>query len=1417
MSSFDPSAFISGHTLHLAGLDQTPLDDFIPASPDTEQFLQVSNRFSSSPAPPMQPSTSFASSAGQPPARFDAENVVQANTISISPSHFAAHPVHHTSSATLSNVYTHSQSHASPLAYNDPHLSATSTTDSQNPSPFTRQDQVSPEEQNDEAMLQALDDDFLSRPIEQPFHTLLSSLALNHDMTPSLNQTARPLSPSVSDEHVNQQDAWLMADPPQVPYLLSPVHTSTGAPSPGSKRDLGESKRHYSDSPALPVGPTMAPTGQETTIPIQIPGLVSLHTPEMSQGSRNSSGERLFAYLTQNTLPQNSPVVKVENFGGGGDLITSDSTGIQGPGPTWEPNRFSTTHLSPPLDSVEISQNDSVSRSLSPRMAEVTRSDDGAWMPSTVTGQAGVDPTSREQINDTYLPSLKEQEEQRQLEEKKANVEHWLVGSANPGVPADQPVRKPPLRSGGRPRARSTGDMRGPSSDPLRIDMGNGVALDDSGIPGPGLLLDVQSDCDEEDDELYETESNVEAELDITPPAPQRPTEVDAVPLLDYFTATPDAEPDPSQFIGARPWVDPPSTNEPTETRVQPFSSMAAIMQFKQRADNLETASRVATWGTRRTTWGTRRMSDTAVEELTRSRPALKRLSLGRDKDKSKGSGDKKSLLEVGRLLKRQRSVKSVSEQANESTDKTRNESVPTLVLSRSPSKSSRTLKVNTGASIVAATAGQVAALGGGASFTSRPMSPPTSTWEQAKEQAKNAIRRSRSKSDITRKADPAVVNAPHLSTLIAQVGGPPVLPLSSPTKELEATRPTPIDEDDEDENDDDDLGEGAGVEMDLTVRYGDIIPTLEGFQFQVRQLNPRLEPFLVDRVSQEQLKRYTRLVDCKVKHHQSVRSGKCSSNRYCLALGGEAKILPPKGSQRELGGSTTEYRYNAAPVMDAADRSGDGAVALAQFPRGVPLPRVKRLPAELECPLCFKVKNFYKPSDWTKHVHEDVEPFTCTFPNCADPKSFKRKADWVRHENEKHRQLERWTCNLGDCAHTCYRKDNFVQHLVREHKRPEPKVKTTRAALKGSAASKKVVAGHSSVEDVRAASSSWVDSNQEEINKLWELVEACRHTTTKASRQEPCRFCGNICSSWKKLTVHLAKHMQQISLPVLTLVEQYDVNEDRHTGVMGRGIASHLGGSMIEPTPGSRMEQRVNATSAMPPSNIPTNGTGRLGYGYQANGPVQQQQQPPPLSGTNRPPMAAYNMPNSQYTGGIPFHRASYPGQNHTSSTYPRPAVAPPSQSTPFASDPMYVRQPSTMTQAVYNAAQQPQQHQQQPGGGSGYPPSSNGMTSTTATTTTISNNSYPPPPPPPFNSQQQQQNQQQQYVNNHSTVPTSNGNAYLYVGGASDNNFPSGSTGASSYGTVNGTGTGTGYQAGTYMPNNNQTTPTHYPYQRR
>jgi hypothetical protein len=71
------------------------------------------------------------------------------------------------------------------------------------------------------------------------------------------------------------------------------------------------------------------------------------------------------------------------------------------------------------------------------------------------------------------------------------------------------------------------------------------------------------------------------------------------------------------------------------------------------------------------------------------------------------------------------------------------------------------------------------------------------------------------------------------------------------------------------------------------------------------------------------------------------------------------------------------------------------------------------------------------------------------------------------------------------------------------------------------------------------------VNFGEEVIDDVWARVDRCHKDATKQPRDEPCKFCGNICTTWKKLTVHLAKHMEQITMPVLGLVEQKRVATD--------------------------------------------------------------------------------------------------------------------------------------------------------------------------------------------------------------------------------------------------------------------------------
>jgi hypothetical protein len=759
------------------------------------------------------------------------------------------------------------------------------------------------------------------------------------------------------------------------------------------------------------------------------------------------------------------------------------------------------------------------SRAFDHNLSHIMRSNDGEWLASTSSGHLGIEPTMR---GSECVPSPNKMEEMRLVQEKNAEVQTWLAKS-EAGSEVGDDEGSPRTLS----RAKSTKKrLRAHSTNTHNDALGLGI-VDDFEIPGPGVLIDEDSEDDAED-----SSSELDAE---SPPAnigdDSAESDADEVSPLEEIPPE-QQEPLPRQFYRARPWQDPVDGNVFTGIKAQPSTSNAAMVKYDQQAAIFETASRAATWGTRR------RLSEGDINSIIGDGNKLQQMSLTDQK-----SGDRRtSLFNKARgLVPRRRSSSNnnkkktpepVVDHSNtvEATHKQRGESLGSITpIRRNPSfgRSKKSPPLDTGSALMAMT-GQLAAIGRSSSAT--PMSPgaASGTWK--------TLKRQRSKSELPRTSGKLSAK-PGLAELMSHYGGPPMPTLASPMQERPTTEKR-SDDDDEGEEDDDGMSMGEGVRMDFKIRVENIIPTSEGFKTHAYQLNRRLEPFLIDRIGQEQVRRYKKLVENKVKHAQAVHgAGKCSSGKHCFELGGEATILPPRTSAKDPETVYAQFQVGGNGDSDNDETTfADGAVNAALFPPGIPLPPVKRLPAEFECFLCFKVKKFQKPSDWTKHVHEDVQPFTCTFPNCTEPKSFKRKADWVRHENERHRHLEWWKCSIPDCNHVCYRKDNFVQHLVREHKKPEPKVKSRGS---GSSSRAKPAYEDASLSGLRRR------VPEEEPDEVWRLVDSCRSETTKKPRDEVCKFCGNVCSSWKKLTVHLAKHMEQIAMPVLDLVRQQKVSPD--------------------------------------------------------------------------------------------------------------------------------------------------------------------------------------------------------------------------------------------------------------------------------
>ncbi|OAQ96681.1 hypothetical protein LLEC1_02212 [Akanthomyces lecanii] len=544
--------------------------------------------------------------------------------------------------------------------------------------------------------------------------------------------------------------------------------------------------------------------------------------------------------------------------------------------------------------------------------------------------------------------------------------------------------------------------------------------------------------------------------------------------------------------------------------RFQPETSQAAIERFERLyRDTDSVLSRSATWGTRR-----RSFPSVIDAEGVISGNFLKKLSISKAEPKKTGkpTGFLAELRGLVRrtssssMRKRSRSRSKSAQgddlyrQDSQQSDERRDSSPHLLPTSRTSSWGKQpTPSIN---SVFATMATPLASVGStharsGSISGVTPVTSPKSGFSLAVDKV---LRRPRSKSELPRTAQLTVATDDRqvsLTDLWKRSGGPPVVAALSRPPSTTA----PLEPDDEDDDDDDDLLEDS--EMKKNPNEIDIIPhTYSGFQEHTLKLNPGLENgglYLVDRIAHQQVVRYKHLLNLKVNH---MRQGtNCSCGSLCMALGGSARILGDQKDKDRIGPLITRFEDDDSPA--------EGIISNESFPPDIPMPPTQYLPAEFECQLCYQKKKFQKPSDWTKHVHEDVGPFTCTWDKCKDPKTFKRKADWVRHENEGHRHLEWWTCDVEDCRHTCYRKDNFLQHLVREHKFVEPKVKT-KAAMK------------------RAGG----------VEPTWQKVEECHMETPKRPQDEPCKFCRRTFPTWKKLTVHLAKHMEQISLPVLRLVD---------------------------------------------------------------------------------------------------------------------------------------------------------------------------------------------------------------------------------------------------------------------------------------
>jgi len=923
------------------------------------------------------------------------------------------------------------------------------------------------------------------------------------DYTPS--RPSSYLAPSDIDL-VSGSDAWPNGVTSSFSGGVTAPSINTGWPlSVGLNTSPWLSAENTMPSPTSASGsltvPDSAITSQGSFAAPQQPGLGIPQSAYGPCGLTISTNQPPRDDLTSPSPRGRSPIVTVSKVSRGDSPVAHQR----------RPSR-STVHLSPGDMSSESGHEDDGSDIRSVDSLSVARTRNGNWIANPATGHGGLDPISR---GSELVPSPNDLKGQRDREQKNEAISMWTEsvsvanseqGDESPSLPRQKP---PTTRTR---RARSTGDRPLQQEDYFNLQFTSA----NRSAPGPGVIVHESSD-----DEASEGTSEAESTYAESPVA-------DATALCRNDRSTLEIDPlseqtDSHGNFRLYPWQDPPTDSTPRTEAMQPGSSNAAMVAFEKRARDLETASLTAT------------IDNNSIINFGAT---FDRLSIS-DQPKIKGRRSNSLLKypffqQASSKLKRQASDLSIStgntaaQQAPPEPQR-KNSGSHRHRLSLSSRSKQHVRSPSLTNALLFSMSGQMAAIGG--SHSVRAVSPNP----EASPMSLPPKNRGRSRSEVPRPVTPGLMD------LMTTHGGPPVAGLyrspmlESGTEQTPASAVLRPDTAGAEDEDDVDMTDDKGHIMDFPPVSSLPVPTFEGFRAQIMQLNPRLEPALIHRFAQAQVRRYKHLVELQQKHSVAVTNRSCKAGRFCFALGGEASLLQQHKAPAETEAGHTQFRVADFSSTGREILNG-GAIAAAQFPPGVPLPPVSHLPAEFECPICFEVKKFHKPSDWSKHVHEDVQPFTCSFPQCTEPKSFKRKADWVRHENERHRQLEWWTCSYPECSHTCFRKDNFVQHLVREHKMPDPKAKKT----KGS------------------AGDGLSDSMHErELSRLWKMVDDCRHETEHTLHQEPCRFCGNTCGSWKKLTVHLGKHMDQLAMPVLELAKQSCASLNQ-VGISGRSAETH-------------------------------------------------------------------------------------------------------------------------------------------------------------------------------------------------------------------------------------------------------------------
>lgn len=663
-----------------------------------------------------------------------------------------------------------------------------------------------------------------------------------------------------------------------------------------------------------------------------------------------------------------SPVVKVEQFTPAHSAYSGN-----GMGANIHPTLLSNS--TPASSSPHSGDAGAATRSLT-----VNRDENGVW-----TG--GLDPIIRSVSGNDgeLLFNLKEQSVLAALEVKNAEIQDWLTNASrvNPRARATSAGEKSGELTvkAKRSRAKSFTDSR-TKQDPLKVDpaattsavmLGESSTRNSAGVSATDAI-EIDSSDDSSvasssndgslDDFLGDDESMNTSEAQPTEEDLKK-SELEADEEQRRLENDPAFFPKRSQFYSSHPWNDtvgPITRGAGIARQNQPHTANAAIVKYQLYAENIDSASRVATFGSQASrNWLSFSDADKAMVES-----GMKRLSFGRDKDKDKEKefGHQRRSSLWGNMVKNslKRGFSNASENKGKEAEgecdneksslggvgvpgRKRGDSTASSAASSitsgghfGPPKQTRSWtkggpRVDTSSAFA-----HMAGIGAGIGKSSAHAPTPPE-----RRSVMGVLRRPRSRSEL------GVNSKLHKPTfgivgLLGQYGGPPALPIKSPVvsgnssagaklkssfsfgdesrqrgtadaKQLlippDPHRHDGYDDDDDDDNDNDMNENGtapdaapSGPAPETRLLKLNITPTMEGFAAHIREKTPKLHPKLMDRIVYEQAKRYKKLVEHRQKHLAAIKNGeRCANGTKC---GGSVGAIGAGGQEG------CEHRRNA-------------------------------------------------------------------------------------------------------------------------------------------------------------------------------------------------------------------------------------------------------------------------------------------------------------------------------------------------------------------------------------------------------------------------------------------------------------------------------------------------------------------------